>query len=187
MPNWTFNTITINGSKEDINKMLNDAVKNGEEKLTFSSWFPIPETFRKYDTTNHPNGRGLTLGEKVSHWEENSPIVTEELLAEYRRATNEQRDLYGVVGWYDYNCKFFGCKWDCEVEVCERNSDSLWLSSETPWSDPDKFLLRLSERYPTLSIHNHASFEEGYWEDNSYYNGRETEEDSGEERWDDED
>ena len=189
MPNWTYNTITINGNKQDIEKMLNDAVKNDEGKLTFASWFPVPETYNKYDTTNHPNGERLKVGEKL--WtgleELNGVIITEELIDEYKRATKEQKELYGAVGWYDYNCKYYGCKWNCEVEIEEHSEESITLRTDTPWSDPVAFLSRLSERYPKLAIHNHADFEEGYWWDKSYFEGEEFIDGNGEDRWDDED
>ena len=187
MPNWTFNTITINGNKQDIAKMLNDAVKNDEGKTTFSSWFPVPETYNKYDTTNHPNGNRLVVGERYHDGLGNEGIVTEELLAEYKQATKEQKEKYGAVGWYDYNCKYFGCKWNCEIEIEEHSDESITLRTDTPWCDPDVFLSRLSERYPNLSIHNHADFEEGHWWDKSYFEGEETIDGYGEDRCDDED
>lgn len=188
MPNWTYNTIKISGSKADLARMMNDAVKDENGRLKLSSWFPIPETFLKYDTTNHPNGERLRVGEKL--WTglhgNNGPIVTEELIEEYKLATKEQRELYGVVGWYDYNCKYFGCKWDSEVEIEEQNDDEIVLRSDTPWCAPDVFLVRFSKKYPELSIYNHAYYEEGYWEDYSYQCGVATFEDKGEEVWDDE-
>ena len=189
MPNWTYNVITIQGSKSDIDKLMSDAVKKEDGRLYLSSWFPVPESFLKYDTTNHPNGEGLRVGAKL--WtglqEANTgEIVTEELIEEYKRATQEQKEKYGAVGWYDYNCKYFGCKWNCEVEIEEQNDDEIILRSETPWCSPDVFLLRFSKRYPTLHIYNHAFYEEGYWEDYSYQCGKATFEDKGEEIWDEE-
>ena len=175
MPNWTYNTITITGEKEELAKMMNDAVKHddGDGEIRFSSWFPIPETFLKYDTTNHPNGEGFEVGYGYRDGLGNSGIATEELIAEYKRATKEQREKYGVVGWYDYNKKYFGCKWDCEVRVddTEQDDETLVLSVMTPWTDCGAFLLRMSARYPTLRFSNYAEYEDDGWQQTDYHNG----------------
>lgn len=171
MPNWTLNTINVRGSKEDIATMLNDAVKGENGALSLSSWFPIPETFKKYDTTNFPNAKGLVIGKKYHDAWGNEGIVTEEMIEEYKRATEEQMREYGVVGWHDYRCKYYGCKWDCEVEVLGEINDSVNLAIETPWNAPNAFLLHLSERYPNLTFVNHAVYEEGEWETVSFSKG----------------
>ena len=171
MPNWTFNTITVRGSKEDLKKMMNDAEKT-DGVLNFSSWFPVPETFIKYDTTNHPDGKGLRIGEE---WYDglgaHEGNVTEELIEQFKQATKEQREKYGVVGWYEYNCMMYGCKWNCKLKVDGQYDEEITLVSETPWSSPDAWLLRMSVKYPTLKFHNHAEFEEGYWEDSDFSEG----------------
>lgn len=172
MPNWTFNTISVRGSKEDLNKMMNDAEMT-DGVLNLSSWFPTPETFKKYDTTNHPDGKGLKVGED---WVDGLGVhegkVTEELIEEFKQATKEQKEKYGVVGWYDYNCMMYGCKWDSEVEVRDRNDEEIVLYAETPWSEPNSWLLRMSAKYPTLEFDNHAEYEEGYWVDIKYIDGQ---------------
>lgn len=187
MPNWTYNYITVRGSKEDLNKMMNDAEKT-DGVLNLSSWFPIPETFKKYDTTNHPNGEGLRVGEQ---WYDglgnHDALVTEELIEEFKQATKEQREKYGVVGWYDYNCKMYGCKWNSEVNVESQTDDEVVLTCDTPWSAPDAWLLRMSDKYPTLNFHNHAEYEEGFWEDSDYEDGCGDVSDRGEMEYDDED
>ena len=88
----------------------------------------MPETFKKYDTTNHPNGKGLRVGKKIDK-DDDSTIITKELIEEYKQATREQKELYGVVGWYDFNLQTFGCKWDCEVYVESEKDDEIRLAS----------------------------------------------------------
>lgn len=171
MPNWTFNTITITGEKEELAKMMNDAVKDEQGELHFSSWFPVPETYNKYDTTNHPNGERLVVGEKYWDGLGHKGIVTEELIAELKNATAEQAEKYGAIGWYDYNRKYFGCKWDCDVTIEEQGEDEILLKTDTPWTAPDKFLIRMSERYPNLRFFNHAEYEDGDYQDCEYSEG----------------
>lgn len=172
MPNWTYNTIRVKGSKEALKKMLDEANREEGKPLMFSSWFPVPETFIKYDTTNHPDGRGLRVGED---WEDglgaHDGKVTEELIEEFKQATKEQREKYGVVGWYDYNCKMYGCKWDCKLTIAEQYDDEIEIVCDTPWSAPNAWLMRMSEKYPTLNFSNHAVYECGFWEDSEFEDG----------------
>ena len=189
MPNWTFNTITIEGEKDTLIKFMADGLANAHKpenegdnpRLYLSSWIPTPETFTKYDTTNHPDGEKLKVGE---NWNDglgnhNQPI-TEELIEEFKQATKEQREKYGVVGWYDYNVKTFGCKWDCEVRIGPFCDTDLTINIDTPWSAPDKWLLTISEKYPELTFYLQAEYEEGFWEDSIYKNGKKVKEETGE-------
>lgn len=63
----------------------------------------------------------------------------------YKRAKAYQQKKYGVVGWYDWNVKYYGCKWDEKFEnwklISERD-DSIVLSArmETPWAVPIAFI-----------------------------------------------
>ena len=166
MPNWTFNTITVKGERKDLDKFMADGVREKDGGLYLSSWIPTPETFRKWDTTNHPNGEGLKVGDKwYDGLGEHDEVVTEELIEEFKKATEEQREKYGVVGWYDYNRKTFGCKWDSEVDVRSEGEKEIVLTADTPWSAPERWLRTLSKKYPTLTFFLHAEYEEGYWED----------------------
>lgn len=183
MPNWTNNFITVKGPKEVLDKFIADGKANENGEYSFNSWIPIPETFIKYDTTNHPDGRGLEVGKKVG-WEEDSPIVTEELIEEYKQATKEQQEQYGVVGWYDWNCRNYGCKWDMTFDDFERRSDTeLYIKVDTPWSAPNTFLLTISERYPGLELVADSHYEEGEWEILRFSYGGWTQEDCGIEEW----
>ena len=196
MPNWTCNTITIEGSKDSLNKFIADAVERNPEcrdkedkpQYSLSSWIPTPETFRKWDTTNHPDGQGLKVGDKwYDGLGDHNQLVTEELIEEFKKATEEQREKYGVVGWYDYNRKTFGCKWDSEVFIDAVTDTEIRLSTDTPWSAPENWLRTISAKYPGLTFHLHAEYEEGFWEDLDFKEGRKAEIGNGELTYTDED
>lgn len=183
MPNWTRNSISVEGPKEVLDKMLADGKANEQGVYAFSSWIPMPETYHKYDTTNHPNGEGLRVGEHVN-WDKDSPIVTEELIEEFKQATIEQKQKYGVVGWYDWNCANYGCKWDMDFDYLERISDTeLTIEVDTPWSAPNVFLLRMSQRYPELTFTADSHYEEGEWEILEFHAGGYDQLDCGLEEW----
>ena len=187
MPNWTFNRISINGKNEDIELFLSDANKHENGMLSFASWIPVPDTFKKYDTTNYPNGNRLVIGQKVHPWEEDSPIVTPELIEEYKAATKLQMEQYGFVGWYAYNCETYGCKWDAEISVESRTVDQLIMSCSTAWVAPMNFILSISERYPNLSIEVGSYYEEGLYTEYLVEKGKAALLKKEEYDWDDED
>lgn len=190
MPNWTYNTIRVEGSKDSLTKFMTDGLANAHKpenegdnpQLSLSSWMPIPETFLKYDTTNHPNGEGLKVGDKW--WDglgdHGDKVITEELIEEFKQATKEQKEKYGVIGWYDYNKMAFGCKWDSEVIVESEEDGRITLTADTPWTAPQNWLRTLSKNYPELSFKLHADYEDGFWEDTEYHEGLKAELGSGE-------
>lgn len=147
MPNYVANRVVLVGSDENIKKVV-EFVKSDYGVFDFNKIVPMPETFRKYDTTNYPNGKQLKVGQRVS-WKEDSPIVTEELIEEYKQATREQAEKYGVVGWYDWSVKYWGTKWNaCDALVTEGGV----FFFDTAWSAPIPVLTALSKLFPEVEI-----------------------------------
>jgi hypothetical protein len=147
MPNYVSNIVTLVGSDEQVMKVV-DFINSDYGVFDFNKIVPMPETFSKYDTTNHPGGRGLNVGSPIS-WRDDSPIVTEELIEEYKQATKEQEEKYGVVGWYDWNVKFWGTKWN----ACGAESSGYGrFTFDTAWSAPLPVLVALSKLFPEVEI-----------------------------------
>ena len=161
MPNWTTNFVRISGDKKLLDKVLKELPMHDEEHGTYAltSIVPMPETYLKYDTTNYPDGKNLQIGKPAS-WSKNAPIVTEELIEEYKQATKEQREKYGTVGWYDWNCKYLGCKWDAEFSLNHSQGDLITDVFDTPWRSPDKAFIALSKKYPELRISMFSHYED---------------------------
>lgn len=172
MPNWTTNNIQIRGTKESLDKFINDGQKRfddeGKEYYCFGSWIPRPETYDKYDTTNYPYGERLVVGNRVG-WDKDSPVVTEELIEEYKQASKEQMEKYGAIGWYDWNKLNYGCKWDSDFDLKRESDTLLTFECDTPWCAPEAFLLTISQRYPDLEIELYAHYEDGF-NDHIIYN-----------------
>lgn len=147
MPNYVANRVVLVGSDENIKKVV-ELVKGDEGVFDFNKIVPMPETFIKYDTTNHPNGKQLVVGQRIS-WEKDSPVVTEELVEEYKQATREQEEKYGVVGWYDWRLRNWGTKWNaCDARVTE---DGVFFF-DTAWNAPIRVLAALSKLFPEVKI-----------------------------------
>lgn len=148
MPNWVHNEVRVYGEEKDVSKFM-EKVEENKDNL-FESFLPMPQTYRDWDTTNHPNGEGLEVGkENIDILDERKKfVVTEEYIEGLKKATKEQKDKYGVVGWYDWRCRYWGTKWDaCDLEYDERS-----FSFNTAWSAPLPFMKYLAEQYPELGF-----------------------------------
>lgn len=177
MPNWSYNTIALQGKKEavhgfiklglrnsnletsdDIQKDFAMLIEQGQTKdrkdgenfsdtekpaeLTMKKWLsartflPMPDTFLMYDTTNYPNAFPVEL-------------------------VKEQKEKYGAVGWYDYNCLTLGTKWD--FGLCDHDSEAeleeaapgVWrfkFYCETAWSMPLAWCGAMKKQFPDLMV-----------------------------------
>ena len=167
MANYVDSTVFINGSKRAIVDFLNKGLKNNKQSLRVScrmsgehiaallsdldraqclatfSFLPHPKTFDHWDTTNkilYFEGWCKRNGAT----EATDPVEAyRKYVRGYRRAVAYQQKKYGVVGWYEWNSKHYGCKWAAfERWKCLKDADgSLCLSSEveSPWAPPITF------------------------------------------------
>ena len=160
MPNWVKNTVALKGTKQQMTKLFSQVAdvktwedvenKIGNLELTMRSFLPMPQTFLDWDTTND-----MQKFEWFCH-DKNQP--KEELYDEYQKyvrgykaACEHQTKMYGCVGWYDYNCKTLGCKWDADLlnltiadELEKDDIVIVYFSLETAWSIPIPFLQHLA-------------------------------------------
>ena len=158
MPNWVYNTLTIQGPKEQV-----DSIKdrlNAPYKKTFENWnmqtgqmefkehlFPNP-VFAFYNIYNHRQA-GITDLEYVAQPPRDIPI--EEAM---QCKTND---------WYNWNVRNWGTKWDVAVGDNEAYSDTyiegptengenlvVYYNFHTAWSPPYPAMEKLSAQYPKL-------------------------------------
>lgn len=201
MPNWVSNTVTIKGTKKEMFnffKKVNPKVKQVENwndyvislnslKLTMRSWLPMPKTFVDWDTTNHMMSFDWYCMEDLKKLKKKYKTTTSrgylnamatlqakylEYVKGYKAAKRYQKQKYGVVGWYDYNCLTLGCKWNAQIEdfrvvAEEENVITIKCSMETPWSAPIPFLERMAKQFDLQFIIR--SDEEGGFFDNAYH------------------
>ena len=149
MPNWVRNVVTLKGNAESVKKVV-EFVKSENSVFDFDKIVPQPESIKKYDTTNYPYGEKLVVGEPLDRFEKDSPIVTEELIEEYKVASKEQMNKYGVIGWYDWNRKYWGTKWNaCEAYF---NASDDTFNFDTAWSAPLEVLEALGKLFPEVEF-----------------------------------
>lgn len=157
MPNWCENDLSIRGSKKDVINFLETAgydkscsVEDFIENtaLTLRCWMPMPETYKKMDTTNA----------KRQQKENESDEDYQKYCEEYDAAVKFQKETYGAVGWYNYNLMTLGTKWDAQINEYGMSSYvgsgfiQLNFSFLTAWCPPDVWLKTLIKEYPNLSF-----------------------------------
>lgn len=84
----------------------------------------------------------------------------------YEKAKKLQEKKYGIVGWYDYNLKTLGTKWNADfegwiVDELENGDLLIRVNCETAWSFPEMWVITIANEYPNLAIAMYAS-EESY-------------------------
>ena len=148
MPNWVFNHLTIDGSKEDIAKVkaqVGAVVKrkykgvdeidekiDEEPILSFMNILPPPED--KLDEYHAVHG--YTGGEKTGDTEYN---------------------------WYNFNVREWGTKWDArDVDLLEDDETYLHYKFDTAWSPPTEVIAKLAEQNPNLNLSLEYREEQGW-------------------------
>ena len=156
MPNWCNNKLVIGGKTEQVLAFVNDALANESKpaitsvvkditalqsaKLTLRSFLPMPACFDKYDLTNicrtDDSADHLKVGDKVHNYGVEL-VLTEEIITDIKANLEEQK-AFGAVGWYAYNCKTLGTKWDADIDIYdteEVNGESwIYAYCDTAWS-----------------------------------------------------
>ena len=64
--------------------------------------------------------------------------------------------------WYDWNLKYWGCKWDASDVVVEHEDDRLSYHFETPWSHPLEFFQAVVSLFPELDFSIRFLEEQGW-------------------------
>lgn len=146
MPNWVVTKVDVDGKDKD--KFIAWVEKHKDS--LFDSTVPMPKTFRDYDTTNFPYGRKgknemLKVGE---HLYCPDRIVDEAYIKGLIRATKYQEQRYGVVGWYDWSCKYWGTKWDASNVLTDMNG----IEFQTAWAVAEPIIRAWSEKYPDMEF-----------------------------------
>lgn len=135
MPNWVQTDVELKGNENQIEELMK-IVREVSDRNTndlFQTMLPMPECYEEWDTTNYPYGKGIDDEDKAM---------------EYKVATEYQLEHYGVVGWYDWHCKYWGTKWDVEY----LGYGDKYMGLQTAWSVAYPFFQTISQRYPEVEF-----------------------------------
>jgi len=150
MPNWCFNTISVFGPKEDVDKFLLEARGEDNQFFDFDRIISMPEGLKG---TEFPN---LKISEEKK---------------------KELKAKFDADNWYDWSMQNWGVKWNANCsddwEGIESAKGALaTISIETAGGPPNELLINASKKHKKLSFTNEfyecgmcflgtASFEKG--------------------------
>ena len=152
MPNWCYNSLTIEGKAEDISAI----------KTQLNQPFE-----REHDQWNRETGKmelvTVTYSNPVfAFWN----IIKPTNLEAYNKQADhslplEEQLMFKGDNWYVWNVNNWGTKWDVavshneeypETELVEEWTDRLIYSFNTAWSPPIPAITTLSQQYPNLEF-----------------------------------
>jgi hypothetical protein len=168
MPNWVFNTLIIEGNKENINDVR--SVLNTPFSREHENW-DVKEQKMITQTINYSNP-------VFSFWN----IIRPTDLAEY--AKQPTHDLTNGNDWYSWNIRNWGTKWDVAVvdnnsytdtEIEEIGEGIISYRFNTAWSPPIQAIEKLSIQHPKLKLTLSYEEEQGWGGEISFLGGHGTE------------
>ncbi len=167
MPNYVINTIKIEGEQSIIDEMML-FVKSDLSDFDFEKIIPSPESMKIESSTNtdislaiyefEKTGSDIRLVNYLS-WAKTENITNISELCDYIKKSNRyNKELgrlayeniiqYGCKDWYEWNCKYWGTKWNSS----DSSSCGNTISFQTAWSTPYPVIEELSKKYPTISF-----------------------------------
>lgn len=162
MPNWVYNTLTIEGEPQYVTNLIEELAK------------PYVQRFTNFDNKLVEE----TVNVPFSFWNIISP--PEDKLDEYfgtHGAINGEKVGDTDYNWYNWNNMNWGCKWDAsdvtvETVTVDNTKIIQQYSFSTPWSFPYPVINRLAEDHPTLLINLEYEEEQGWGGGITWENGQ---------------
>lgn len=178
MPNYANNNLTISGLKKDIVAMFNRATII-DNKYQLYSFIKKPKIF-DIDTTNNLDcflsykkeefAKEFSFFDDIdSMFEKIKPIY----IKIYEDAKIIQKEGWGVIGWYDFNCCYLGTKWNADIISVEElhsfidhlnDNDycDIHCCFDTAWTPPVNWLEKVVKDNPNLLFDMWTDEESGY-------------------------
>ena len=167
MPNYVINIIKIEGEQHTIDELML-SVKSDESDFDFEKIIPSPESMKIESSTNTDISLAIYEFEKAGSdhklvnylsypWAKAANVKNTLELCEYLKKNGRyQEELgkityenivqYGCKDWYEWNCKYWGTKWNSSDSFSNENT----ISFQTAWSTPYPVIEELSKKYPTI-------------------------------------
>jgi hypothetical protein len=175
MPNWVYNSLTIEGNEEDIAKVkaqLNkpfvkqhdqwNSETNQMEVKDYSYSNPV---FAFHNIYNHIEA-GISNEDYIKQPDHTLPI--------------QEAMMFKGNHWYDFNVREWGTKWDVgmsddekyrETELMIDSKYTLAYRFNTAWSPPAPAIEKLSAQYPELEFTLSFEEETGWGGETIFNNG----------------
>jgi hypothetical protein len=185
MPNWVYNSMSVSGKPEDLLAFAEKAKRPHQTEWLSEGWIRNEDgTNTKVDDKDRKIEVKTETPDAISFWNFLAP--TEEEIPYYfgnkvkpegeadPNATQEERMAkamsFSGSGWYDWNVRNWGCKWDAGSDELDTDLDevkagketSLTYRFETPWSPAEGAYRAMVEQHPELSFEFHCEEEQGW-------------------------
>jgi len=158
MPNWVYNSMNVSGTKEDIAAFRAKASKTApsafleDGSLEYKDDNASPLSFWNF---KEPEDKALYFGASDYKPEGYNDWSMEERMAYSMKFSSN--------GWYDWNIREWGTKWDAnEVDLNDDSETSLGYSFSTAWSIPEPVFTAIVEQHPELSFDFSSEEEQGW-------------------------
>lgn len=148
MPNWIATNLYIRGSKDNLQKVMDNLLVTDEWRKQ------VEERNAKVSPKMVVNGKAvgtqMAKSFKISCDKERFPngtldfnriIPTPLNVFQGSVGTKEEKRYGNMNCWYDWNIQNWGCKWnasECSMEILDDNT--LYLCMWTPWSFPEPLM-----------------------------------------------
>jgi hypothetical protein len=173
MPNWTTNTVTINGKKEDV-LALKTFMKSEDRNFDFEKLIPMPASLwmtsgsitdiaiKAAKNGKLPQDARITFPFDVSMSEDKRETLNNEAdLIAYGKRYLDNIKKYGHPTWYEWANDNWGTKWNpSSAELTEESDTSITYEFDTAWSAPEPIFTALAKKFPKVEIVIKSSYED---------------------------
>jgi hypothetical protein len=177
MPNWVYNSLTAEGSAEDISVL----------KQTLNA--PFTRVHETYDMeAKEMQLKTYSFSNPVfAFWNIVKPTDMETYQLQEDPKHNKSIIDFKGNNWYDWNVRNWGTKWDVavsddskynETELVTDSEDTLVYRFDTAWSPPIPAIEKLSEMFPNIEFDLEYEEETGWGGNYLFLNGDGTETES---------
>lgn len=150
MPNWVKNRMFINGTDEQVEKVLN-TILNDEGNMDFNKIVPMPESLNVEDSSDGTLGYAIltnnaSVNEKLRFAKMDKE--TQDKYLAIGKIYQENLEKYGHFTWYKWRLENWGTKWN----ACETFNDGTYVEFSTAWSAPLEIYEALAKMFPDVDI-----------------------------------
>lgn len=160
MPNWVFNTVSITGKEEDLKKFVEKAKKPHN-----TYW----EDWKTKEIKEEIDDRVISFWNFIKPENEQLYFGASDYKPEgYDQLTDAEKMALSMSfksdGWYDWNIRNWGTKWDTSDPYLEDNSKKgeVQYQFSTAWSPAEGAYRAMVEQHPELEFDFHCEEEQGW-------------------------
>jgi hypothetical protein len=148
MPNWVYNTLTVEGEISPVAMF----------KAKVSAPYEVTSSDYNLETQKRET-KTFVSEEVLSFWNIIRPPANK--LGLYHAVSNGTEDK--IWGWYNWNNNNWGTKWDaCNPEITEETQNKVIYRFDTAWSQPTPVLEQATTDYPDLTFTLEYEEEQGW-------------------------